>query len=63
MGVDGWRSKCDYDGEKRERREVGCWGSTSQVRLFQQCKPSPLFFSKRGRGGAGDNLSLDVKMG
>jgi hypothetical protein len=29
MGVDGWRSKCDYDGEKRERREVRCWGSGS----------------------------------
>ena len=23
MGVDRWRSKCDYDGKKRERREVG----------------------------------------
>jgi hypothetical protein len=24
MGVDGWRSsKCDYDGKKREKREVG----------------------------------------
>jgi hypothetical protein len=22
MGVDGWRLKCNYDGEKRERSEV-----------------------------------------
>ncbi len=29
MGVDRWRSKYDYDGEERERREVGMgvWGA------------------------------------
>jgi hypothetical protein len=35
MGVDGLKLKCNYDGKKKERREVGCWGSARQVGLFQ----------------------------
>jgi hypothetical protein len=36
QGVNKSRLKCNYDGKKRERREVRCWGNTSQVGLFQQ---------------------------
>ncbi len=58
MGVDGWRSKCDYDG-KKERGVRSDWvlgergGSASRVDLFQRRKPSPLFFSEK-EGGEGD---------
>jgi hypothetical protein len=57
MGVNGWRSKCDYDGKKIERREqvrrvLGEWGgSASRVCFSKENHPPRSLARKRGGGG------------
>jgi hypothetical protein len=62
MGVDGWRSKCDYDGKKRERSEVGA-GAQAGLSCFSKENHPPSSLVRKRRGGGGDNLNLEIKMG
>ncbi len=53
MGLNGWRSKCDYDGKKERGGRSGVGGAHSRLVCFSNENHPPGSLAREGGEGGG----------